>query len=391
MAAKVPLILLCIVLWLQCSTVLSYQFQTIKFKSTVTPSTFSIKDSLSSNESPIGPKAARLNAMAAKLRAEAAELEAEQQKLLVESLTQLFNAFDTNKDGKISVEELKSGLSKALRETISEELAVKIMQQFDTSGDGALQLEEFRGIDTFRSKLDKILQDEKKNAQEAQIAANNAKAAARRAEEIAALINNKPPSPGDKLVSILPFLLPFLDSLPYGLNFIVGSHLDTNPFVAVLGFLYILYQRVPFSGLIAFFLFNIFSSNLQLNRLVRYNIQLAIYLDIALILPGIVGSLSEAIAKAMQFSVPTEVAEVASTATFLLFSSIIAYAIISSIIGKEADKIPFITDRIKERVPTTEEFQRMYDDFEKMSQKQLEQQQQKEKEKGKNDDDESKM
>ena len=87
----------------------------------------------------VSPQVAKMNAMAAKLRAEAAELEAEQQKWLVENLTQLFNSFDTNKDGKISVIELKEGLSKALKESISEEQASKILQLFDTSGDGALQ------------------------------------------------------------------------------------------------------------------------------------------------------------------------------------------------------------------------------------------------------------
>lgn len=328
-------------------------------------SSTSLRDTDNSNNevSNVSPQVARLNAMAAKLRAEAAELEAEQQKMLVDNLTNLFRAFDTNKDGKISLDELKLGLSKALREAINEEQAKKILQQFDTSGDGALQLDEFQGIETFRSRFDKILSEERKSAQDARNAALEAKEAAKKAEAISALINNKPPTIPDKLISLLPFLLPFLDVLPYGKTFIIDTNLAENPLIGIAGFLYALYQAVPFAGLIAFILFNIFSANLQLNRLVRYNIQAAIFLDIALILPGIVGSLVTALLQYLQSPLPPLVNDICSTTTFLLFSTAILYSIGSSITGREPDKLPFITERIKQRVPTTEEFQKMYDDY----------------------------
>eukprot|EP01031_Cornospumella_fuschlensis_P029092 gene29092-35112_t len=302
--------------------------------------------------------------MAAKLRAEVAELEAENQKVLVESLTQLFNVFDTNKDGKISVEELRDGLNNVLKESVSKDQASKILEQFDTSGDGALQIDEFKGIESFRSKLDRILAEERKGAVQARLAANEAKEAAKKAEAIAAMINNAPPTFSDKLVSIIPFILPTLDLLPYGKSFILGTHIDNNPLIGLVGFLYALYQTVPFSGLIAFFLFNVLSANLQLNRLVRYNIQLAIFIDIALIVPGVLGSLYDAASKGLNSPLPHELNDVASTATFLAFSSAILYAIASSLAGKEPDKIPFVTERIKQRVPTTEEFQKMYEEYE---------------------------
>ena len=51
---------------------------------------------------------ARLKAMAAQLRAEAAELEAEQKKKDTESLMGIFQSYDTNSDGSISLDELKN-------------------------------------------------------------------------------------------------------------------------------------------------------------------------------------------------------------------------------------------------------------------------------------------
>ena len=70
--------------------------------------------------------------------------------------------------------------------------------------------------------------------------------------------------------------------------------------VIIIGLLYSIYETIPFSGLILFYFFNLFSNNLQLNRLVRFNIQQAIFIDIALIIPGILGSVVGVIAETMQ-------------------------------------------------------------------------------------------
>jgi uncharacterized HAD superfamily protein len=284
---------------------------------------------------------------------------------MVQKLSEVFNSFDTNQDGKISVQELREGLNRVLSASMSDEQATAILRQFDTSGDGALQLDEFQGIEKFKAKFDRILYEERKIAELAQSEAKRAKSEADKAEAISALINNKPPVAFERLASILPFILPFLDSLPYAGYIIQDYQLDSNPVVAFSAYLYILYQTIPFSGLIAFFLFNLLATNLQLNRLIRYNIQLAILLDIALIFPGLIGTTVQSITKI--FGGPglsPVIADLASDITFITFISVLSYAVISSLFGIEPDKIPFITQRIKERVPTTEEFQKFYKEFE---------------------------
>lgn len=310
----------------------------------------------------VNSQIARLNALAAKLRSEAAALEAEQKQAAADTLAKAFKTFDTNNDGEISLEELKEGLAIALYSSISEEQATKLMQSFDTSGDGALQLDEFQGIEAFRRRLDSLLREEKQSAVEAQAAAKKAKDAAEQAEAIAELINNQPPTVTDKLASLLPYMLPLLDSLPYGANVLNSMNLEGNPAFSLLTLLFSIYQTVPFTGLIAFFFFNTLSTNLRLNRLVRFNIQQAIYLDISLIIPGLVGPLIVVASSVLGFPVPAEVSTLAATATFATFIALLLYSVLSSLFGIEPDKIPFVSTQVKKRVPTTEEFRSMFDD-----------------------------
>jgi Ca2+-binding EF-hand superfamily protein len=247
-------------------------------------------------------KLIRLNAMAAKLRAEASALEAEQQIVVNSKLAQTFALLDTNKDGSISLQELKDALATQLESIVSEEQAIKIMKKFDTSGDGAIQLEEFKGIEAFRTIFEKVLSEEKQleieATSQAAIAKQTADFAAQRVATIKDQVNSLPPTGSDKIVSLIPYLLPLCDALPYAKMFIQDNNLEqNNPILAFASSIYMVYQMVPFSGLIAFFLFNTIASNLQLNRLVRFNIQQAILLDIALIFPGIIGAVATIIAK----------------------------------------------------------------------------------------------
>lgn len=87
----------------------------------------------------------RLKSMAQKLRAEAAALEAERAKELAAAAESVFRKFDTNKDGEISLEELKAGLEKSLKIELSDKRVEQVMNDFDVSGDGKLQLEEMVG------------------------------------------------------------------------------------------------------------------------------------------------------------------------------------------------------------------------------------------------------
>jgi hypothetical protein len=85
----------------------------------------------------------KLRSMAAELRAEVASLEAEK------TAQKNFKMFDTNKDGEISLQELKAGLEKTFRMDVPEARVRELMETFDSSGDGALQVEEFVAVNEF--------------------------------------------------------------------------------------------------------------------------------------------------------------------------------------------------------------------------------------------------
>ena len=60
-----------------------------------------------------------------------------------------FEKFDKNSNGKISLDELKSGLEASLKTEIPWEHVHKLMNKFDVSCDGYLQLEEMVSVDRF--------------------------------------------------------------------------------------------------------------------------------------------------------------------------------------------------------------------------------------------------
>lgn len=302
---------------------------------------------------------ARLQAMAAKLKAEAAEMEALVAQDRVKSVAEAFDSFDTNRDGSISVEELKEGLEKAFKNLIiTEEQAKKLMIAFDNSGDGAIQIEEFQGVEAFKLRLEAFLRDEKEaaiqataSAKEAQV---NAELAEQRAEALAQFLNDGPASDSDKIVSLLPYLFPLLDSVQYG-RYLLNTE-ESNPLVRILTIFYNVYENVPFSGLIAFFALSVLSNNMRLNRLVRFNIQQAIFLDIGLIVPGLLGGIGTVGLPYLGVAVPENVSAALSTLTFVLFSSLILYSCASSLLGQTPNKIPYVSERVELRVPTANMF-----------------------------------
>lgn len=297
----------------------------------------------------------RLRAMAAKLRAEAAELEAEKVSDLAKAAEKAFEKFDVNKDGEISTEELKAGLEKTLKIDLTDDRVNELMREFDASGDGALQLDEFVTVDKFRNKLEALAREEKRLAQEAALAAKREEEQAAALEARIELLNDSPPTTQDKLVSILPYLFPLMDGLQFGRFLLEGQ--ESNPLVGLLAVIYGLYRSVPFSGFIVFFLLNFLSANPTINRLVRFNMQQAIFLDIALFFPGLIASVYSLISSGLGGGgIPPQFTVLGTDVIFVTLLATVAYCAISSGLGFTPDKIPFISQAVIDRMPTAEWF-----------------------------------
>jgi len=296
----------------------------------------------------------RLKRQAAKLRAEAASLEADKAKQLAEAAEKAFNKFDVNSDGEVSLSELKLGLEKELKTEISEKRVQELMKIFDTSGDGALQLDEFVTVDRFRNQLEALAREEKRLAAEAEQEKKRQEQEVLLAEAKLEFLNEKEPTMSDKALSVLPYLFPLMDGLQYGRFLLSSDDAGANPFVVILAVLYSLYRSIPFSGFVAFFALNILSGNPSINRLIRYNMQQAIYLDIALFFPSLLTGLGGLIASGAGLSVPSGVGELFSDVMFGTLLLTLAYCAVSSFLGKEPDSIPLISQAVKDRMPTVD-------------------------------------
>lgn len=297
----------------------------------------------------------RLKQMAAKLRAEAAALEAEKAKQLAEAAEKAFQKFDVNSDGEVSLTELREGLEKELKTEISERRAKELMDVFDTSGDGALQVDEFVTLDKFRNQLEALAREEKRIAAEAAQESKRQEQEALLAEAKLEFLNEKEPTTSDKVLSVLPYLFPLMDGLQYG-RFLLGAEDGSNPFIVILALLYTLYRSIPFSGFVAFFALNILSNNPSLNRLVRFNMSQAIFLDIALFFPSLFVGLSGMILGAAGGPVSNAASEIFSDITFGTLLLTLLYCAVSSLLGREPDNIPLISDAVKSRMPTIDMF-----------------------------------
>lgn len=133
------------------------------------------------------------------------------------------------------------------------------------------------------------------------------------------------------------------------------------------------FEAVPFSGLATFYLFSLWARNLALNRLLRFSIQQAILLDVALILPGLGGSVAAILSVSAALihpstilppscpshclsvihqggTVDADLARAGSSATFFAMLVCVGYSVLLTALGREPSGIPFISERVMDRV-----------------------------------------
>merc|ERR1712025_607515 len=184
--------------------------------------------------------------------------------------------------------------------------------------------------------------------------AQKAKEEAQKAEAKMAVLNDKEPTQSDKVLSILPYLFPLFDSFQFARYFFLAN--ADNPVLNIVGLGYAAYRAIPFSGFVAFIALNTLSNNPGLNKLIRFNMQQAIFLDIALFFPGLFGALLAGAGSAAGFQIPQAVSETGTTAIFAVLVLSVVYASISSLLGIKPDKIPIISDAVEDRMPTIDSF-----------------------------------
>lgn len=95
---------------------------------------------------------------------------------------------------------------------------------------------------------------------------------------------------------------------------------------------------------------------INLDRLVRWNLQQAIFVDIALIFPGLLQGLAKFALPAVGLSLPASFTETFDDVTFVALLGVLGYCAVSSLLGREPGGIPFVSKAVGDRMPTIDMF-----------------------------------
>ncbi|MBV5261651.1 hypothetical protein FLX56_24880 [Synechococcus moorigangaii CMS01] len=148
--------------------------------------------------------------------------------------------------------------------------------------------------------------------------------------------------PTDRLFGALPYLLPLVYALPFGLPFLMRFpilaviYVPLQPLIRLYSF--------PFAGLIIFFvLYAAVVRNSRISHFIRFNTLQAILIDIALVLFGIVIQI-------FGFGGGGLLIETLSNVAFLGTLVACLYAMVQSILGKYAE-LPTISQAAYSQLP----------------------------------------
>lgn len=247
--------------------------------------------SLGSSENP-DAAVTNLFEAAKQLRREAEELELQLWGDAAEEVDHFFEIADINRDGRVTLEGLRSALrvelvdrnaneddrARATQLLESEERIWRVMQDLDRNKDGSLERDEWVSVPEFRNRLERLDRDEKQDKG----AVHNAIARHRHIERRINSFEEQTNYTGldARVLAAVCYVLPALEVASYG---IVNVPLITPALVAASSY----YQNVPMSGVILLFaLFNV-AINYEVPRLVRFAARHACILDLigAFVLP----------------------------------------------------------------------------------------------------------
>lgn len=151
------------------------------------------------------------------------------------------------------------------------------------------------------------------------------------------------PPPAERALSILPYLIPLLDSLSFGAQVFKKVPLLGQLLLPPLIPLYSVYRGIPFLAFGLFLaLFSLVVRNPNISRYIRFNTYQALVLDIALIFPQLFQNSG--------LAVPPVIGETCSTAVFYAAALAVGYAVVRNVQGIVPDEIPGVSDAVNQQL-----------------------------------------
>lgn len=297
-------------------------------------------------EAKAAAEAAKLQLEAAKLRAEADELRkataAAQRK---ERAVRLLGSEEVM---GIGLPELMARLQEEGTE-VSGEQGLALAQAMGQEEPYFFRLEDLTS-EAFDKKISEIQAENVKQRQAAEAkkreeeranqAANAASAASSTtaSPEMGEVVNDDR-SLGPRLTGSLAYILPLTEAFKFMLP-LVQQFPPLGVIFGPITLLTVLLNTIPFIPLILFVTFIIFAQVKDIPRLVRFNLEQAVLIDMALTLPSFILS-------TLEFSGNLEVASVLGGLTFALTFGISVYAVLCNLDGKDPDGVPLISNVTK--------------------------------------------
>ncbi|KAJ8608882.1 hypothetical protein CTAYLR_005279 [Chrysophaeum taylorii] len=223
---------------------------------------------------------------ARRLREEASEMEAQLRRDAASELDEFFDIADTNRDGRVTLDELRVALRLKLvdganardaaraERLLSDARIAHVMRDLDRDNDGSIERDEWVSVPEFRDRLEQIFREEEEEEEE-EGTVHAAVLANRRILERIELFEKQTNQTGlaARLAAVACYLVPALDlaMLPIYKVPVLSPLLVQAAAV---------YHNVPFSGVLALFVvFNI-AIDFKVPRLVRWAARHALIVDL---------------------------------------------------------------------------------------------------------------
>uniref|UniRef100_A0A7S0PYH6 Tic20 family protein Ycf60 n=1 Tax=Coccolithus braarudii TaxID=221442 RepID=A0A7S0PYH6_9EUKA len=139
----------------------------------------------------------------------------------------------------------------------------------------------------------------------------------------------------DRVFGTLPYILPVLDGFGYGI-YVYQNVPGAGEVAGVIAPLVALFQSLPFAGIVLFIGLSLFTRNAGLSRMVRFNIQQALLLDIALIIPGLFSPVTSLL--------PLELQIIGTNFVFYVCVFTVIYSAWSNAQGELPDQVPVLSE-----------------------------------------------
>ncbi|GBF92318.1 hypothetical protein Rsub_05520 [Raphidocelis subcapitata] len=164
-----------------------------------------------------------------------------------------------------------------------------------------------------------------------------------------AAFQGRGPNGAERLLASLPYLLPLLDTLPYG-RFLFAQY----PFIAralsPLAPLNSLYHAIPFGPFLVFLgVYSLIVNNQNLSRYTRYNAAQAVVLDILLIIPQLLLDTAGSMRGGGIGGLGTELYITSSNTVFLFAAVCAAYGMGACAVG-QMPRLPLVADAADSQV-----------------------------------------